>query len=360
MATWYSIGKHKERGVFAVIECENMFFFSRLNACGGVETFLYYLAKTYNNFVVYYSDDTSDLMQIDRLSDYVEVRKWRGERIKCKRAFWNYNPGIIDYVDADEHIQVIHMNYKSQNRVPRIHPKMTKWCGVSKVACQEFSELTGKECELLYNLVALDVPKKVLKLISATRLTEEKGREEIIKLGDTLDSYGIPYLWLIFTNDYKVIKNPNIIYMEPRLDITGFIQGADYLVQLSSSESFCFSVVEALMLGIPCIVRDLPIWSDIGLKDRENCFILNFDMSDIPVQEIYKGLKSFKYTPPKSNWDLYLDNNGDYDPNEMTECRASCKFWDIVEKVWHEKGDIIKCNKKRKNVLTSLGLVDIL
>ena len=325
-----------------------------------MEQFLYYLSKTYNNFVVYYKDDTSDKVQIARLSDRVEVRKWHGERIKCKRAFWNYNPEIIDYVDAEEHIQVIHMNYKSQNRVPNIHPKMTKFCGVSKIACQEFSELTGKECELLYNLVALDTPKKVLKLISATRLTEEKGREEMIKFGKTLDDYGIPYLWLVFTNDYRVIKNPNIIYMEPRLDITGFIQGADYLVQLSSSESFCFSVVEALMLGVPCIVRDLPIWDEIGLKDRENCFILNFDMSDIPVDEIYKGLKSFKYTPPKSNWDLYLDNNGDYDPNEMTECRACIRFWDVVQNKWHEKGDIIKCNKKRKNVLTSLGLVDIL
>lgn len=337
-----------------------MFFFSRLNAIGGVEQFLYYLSKIYNNFVVYYKDDTSDKAQIARLSDRVEVRKWHGERIECERAFWNYNPEIIDYVDAKEHIQVIHMNYKSQNRVPHIHPKMTKFCGVSKIACQEFSELTGKKCELLYNLVALDSPKKVLKLISATRLTEEKGRDEMIKFGNTLDNYGIPYLWLVFTNDYKVIKNPNIIYMEPRLDITGFIQGADYLVQLSSSESFCFSVVEALMLGVPCIVRELPIWSEIGLKDRENCFILNFDMSDIPVQDIYKGLKSFKYTPPKSDWGLYLDNNGEYDPNEMTECTASIRFWDVVENKWQEKGNIIKCNKKRKNILTSLGLIDIL
>ena len=337
---------------------ENVFYFSHINAIGGVETFLYYLSKTYNNFVVYYKDDKSDMAQIDRLSDRVEVHKWKGERIKCKRAFWNYNPEIIDYVDADEHIQIIHMNYKSQNRVPNIHPKITRWCGVSKVACQEFEELSGKKCELLYNLVALDTPKKVLKLISATRLSSEKGREEMIKFGSTLDSFGIPYLWLVFTNDWNVIRNPNIIYMEPRLDISGFIQGSDYLVQLSSSESFCFSVVEAEMLGVPCIVRDLPIWEEIGLKDRENCFILNFDMSDIPVADVYTGLKEFKYVAPKSDWGKFLNNKGDYDPLEMTECRASIKFWDIVEDKWHNKGDIIKCNKKRKNRLTDLGLID--
>ena len=160
-------------------EYENVFYFSHINVIGGVETFLYYLSKTYNNFVVYYKDDKSDMAQIDRLSDRVEVHKWKGERIKCKRLFLNYNLDIIDYVDAEEYIWLVHMNYKSQNRVPTLHPKITKYCGVSKVACQEFEELSGKKCELLYNLVALDTPKKVLKLISATRLSEEKGRKEI-------------------------------------------------------------------------------------------------------------------------------------------------------------------------------------
>lgn len=341
-------------------EYKNMFFFSRLNAIGGVEQFLYYLSKKFNNFVVYYKDEASDSAQIERLSERVPVLKWNGERIKCERAFWNYNPEIIDYVEAREHIQVIHMNYKSQNIMPRIHPKIQKWCGVSKVACQEFESLTGKKCDLLYNLVMLDTPKKVLKLISATRLTDEKGRNEMIELGNILDNYGIPYLWLIFTNDYKVIKNPNMIYMEPRLDISSFIASSDYLVQLSSSESFCFSVVESLMLGVPVIVRDLPVWEEIGLKDKENCFILNFDMSDIPVKEIYNGLKDFKYTPPKSEWDKYLDGNGEYDPEKIVECYASCRFFDIVENKWHEKGAVIECSEKRKNRLTSLGLGDIL
>ena len=336
---------------------ENVFYFSHINAIGGVETFLYYLSKTYNNFVVYYKDEKSDMAQINRLGDRVEVHKWNGERIKCERAFLNYNPDIIDYIDAKEYIQVIHMNYKSQNRIPKIHPKITKFCGVSKVTCQEFEELTGKKCELLYNLVALDKPKKVLKLISATRLTEEKGRKEMIKLGEALDNFGIPYLWLVFTNDWNVIKNPNIIYMSPKLDITNYIAMSDFLVQLSSSEAFCFSVVEALMLGVPVIVRDLPIWKEIGLKDRENCFILNFDMSDIPVEEIYKGLKEFKYTPPKSDWDKYLDNKGEYDPEKEVEVTPLCRFWDIEEKEWREKGKSFKCCEKRKNRLTDLGLV---
>ena len=339
---------------------ENVFYFNHLNSIGGVEQFLYYLSKVYNNFVVYYKSPDSDVHQISRLGDRVEIHKWNGERIKCKRIFLNYNPDIIDYVDAEEYIQIIHMNYKSQGRVPRIHPKITKWCGVSKIACQEFEELTGKKCELLYNLVALDTPKKVLKLVSATRLTSEKGKNEMIMLGNVLNNFGIPYLWLVFTNDYNVIQNPNIVYMEPRLDITSFIKDADYLVQLSSSESFCFSVVEALMLGTGCIVRNLPIWEEIGLKDRENSFILNFDMSEIPVEEIYKGLKEFKYTPPKSDWGKYLDDNGKYDPNKLVSVKCKKSYTDLEKNDFVTKDTEYEVTEKRKNYLTDLNLVDII
>ena len=336
---------------------KNVFYFSHINAIGGVESFLYYLSKTFNNFVVYYKDDKSDLAQLRRLSERVEVHKWRGERIKCENIFLNYNTDIIDYVDAKEYVWMVHMNYKTQGRAAKLHPKITKCCGVSKTACKEFEEVSGRKCELLYNLVALDKPKRILKLISATRLTEEKGREEIIKLGKKLDDYGIPYLWLVFTNDWNVIKNPNIIYMSPKLDITNYIAEADYLVQLSRSEAFCFSVVEAEMLGVPCIVRDLPIWEEIGLKDRENCFILNFDMSDIPIEEIYKGLPSFKYTPPKSDWDKYLDNKGEYDPEKEVEVKAACRFWDVEDLCWREKNKPFKCSERRKNRLTDLKLI---
>ena len=336
---------------------KTVFYFSHINSIGGVETFLYYLSKTYNNFVVYYKSDNSDLAQINRLSERVEVHKWRGEKIKCDRIFLNYNIDIIDFVDAKDYVWMIHMNYKSQGRKPTIHPKITRYCAVSKVACQEFEELSGKKCELLYNLVALDKPKKVLKLISATRLTDEKGRAEMIRMGNTLDNFGIPYLWLVFTNDYNVIRNPNIIYMSPKLDITSYIAEADYLVQLSSSESFCFSVVEALLLGVPVIVRKLPIWEEISVIDRKNAFILNFDMSDIPVDEIYKGLPKFTYTQPKNNWDKYLDNKGDYNPNEEVQVVSNCKFWDVEDLCWREKGKKFTCTERRKNRLTDLGFI---
>lgn len=74
----------------------------------------------------------------------------------------------------------------------------------------------------------------------------------MIKLGNILSNAGIPYLWIIFTNDSATIKNPNIIYMQPRLDIIDYIANADYLVQLSDCEAYCYSVVESLTVRNSC------------------------------------------------------------------------------------------------------------
>lgn len=337
---------------------KNVFYFRHLNDIGGTEQFLYYLSCLYKDFVVFYSDNNSSLAQIDRLGDNVPVHKYNGGILECERFFANYNADILDNVEAEEYIQVIHLNYKLQNKVPKIHKKITKFIGVSKSACRAFTELTGRECECIYNPCIVGKPKKVLKLISATRLSSEKGKDEMIKLGNVLDNAKIPYLWLVFTNDYEEIENPNIVYMKPRLDIDSYIANSDYLVQLSSSESFCFSVVQAEMLGVPVIVRDLDIWSEIGLKNGENAFILNYDMSDIPVEEIYNGLGSFKYTPPKSEWGKYLSSDSDYSSDKVVEVMPSRDFLDIVDNIWRKKGKIFECSEKRKNRLIDLGYIE--
>lgn len=114
------------------------------------------------------------------------------------------------------------------------------------------------------------------------------------------------------------------------------------------------------MLGTGCIVRNLPIWEEIGLKDRENSFILNFDMSEIPVEEIYKGLKEFKYTPPKSDWGKYLDDNGKYDPNKLVSVKCKKSYTDLEKNDFVTKDTEYEVTEKRKNYLTDLNLVDII
>lgn len=284
---------------------KNIFYFNTIAPIGGIETFFYQIAKKYskNDITIYYKHGNEK--QINRLKQYVRVKRYNGEHINCEKAFFNFNLDIIDNVTAKEYIQILHGDYIKLGIRLQAHPKINKYLAVSEVAKKGFEENTGIAADVVYNPMAVEKPKKMLNLISATRLTYEKGKERMVKLAKIFEENDIPYQWLVFTDDTNTINNPNIIYMKPRLDITNFVANADYLVQLSDSEAYCYSVVEALSVGTPVIVTDMPVMKEIGVT-KSNGFILDFDLKNVPVKEIYESNLTFKYTPKKDTWDKIL------------------------------------------------------
>ena len=346
------------------MEHKNIFYFSNINVIGGVEAFFHYLVKKYQDkdIAVYYK--VADQKQLDRLRKYIRCIKFTGQRIKCEKAYFNYTNDILDYVDAKEYIQVIHADYKVQASLQQhVNPKMTKYIAVSKHARDSFVEVTGKPGDVCYNPIILDKPKRLLRLISATRLTVEKGRPRMVKLAQLLDNAGIPYIWTIFTNDSNRIKSPNTIYMEPRLDITDYIANSDYLVQLSDCEAFCYSVVEALTLGVPVIVTDLPVYKEIGLND-DNSFRVDLDMKNVPINDIYEKKFNFKYQPPEDNWGNELasgDNTWSSERNKIVTCVCTRQngYDDIKLNKRVIFGEEIQCTLERADYLVELGLVEI-
>lgn len=299
-------------------EADNIYYFSVISEIGGIETFFYQLAKKYNNrnLTIIYRE--ANEKQLKRLRKYVQCIPYCGQKIKCKKAFFNFNTDIIDSVEADEYILVIHGDYKTMIEQGQIdfapgHEKIDRYVGVSKIACEAFTKVTGKPCELCYNPIEIEQPKQVLNLISATRLTREKGKQRMELFAKALDDAGIPYLWTVFTNDTNAINNPNIIFMKPRLDISNYIANADYLVQLSDNEGYCYSVVEALGLGTPVIVTPCPVFNEIGVVDKKNGYILPFDMKNFSIEDIYMNIPKFYYLPFRDKWgELLTNSKSDY------------------------------------------------
>ena len=340
---------------------KNIFYFRHINEIGGIETFFYYLAKKYadNDITIYYN--TGDAEQIKRLAKYVRVKQYKGEKIKCDKAFFNFNLDIIDNVEAKEYIQIAHGDYKAMGLKPNTHPKITKYVGVSKTVCDTYKEITGFDTELCYNPVVVEKPKKVLNLISATRLTEEKGKSRIKKLATLFDNAGIPYIWTIYTNDKDAIKNPNIIYAKPRLDIIDYIANADYLIQLSDNEGYCYSVVEALSVGTPVIVTDCPVFKEIGVN-KSNGFILDFELNNVPIKEIYKGLPKFEYKPKADSWGkLLVKGESSYKKDLKTMVSVKCiePYFDMeLKKNITPSDPPFKVNKVRAEVLKNTGVCE--
>lgn len=341
----------------------NVFYFKRLSHIGGCESWFYYLSKLYKNITIYYREAHPE--QVKRLAMNVEIKKYNdGDIIECDNFFCCYDPDIINNVKAKEYISVIHCDYKNVWFSPIINPKFTKYIAVSKVAGESFKELTGIDYELIYNPIAIDIPKVEkyndgkLHLISATRLTREKGLERMKKLAQLLDKNNIPYEWEIYTNKVRQIIGNNVVYKEPKFNILEEVAKADYLVQLSDCEAYCYSIVESLCVGTPIIATNLPILEELGVKDQKDGYILNFDMNNIPLPQILEKSLKVAYKPPKSNWNKYLDNNSTYNCNDLTEVRFKRGLWLIEENERVNKGQIKKLKKYRASELECKGYVE--
>ena len=100
------------------MEFGNIFYMLKLSQIGGAESFIYYIARYLKDYDITIMYKIGDANQVNRLSKYVRVVKWDNrfekERIKCKKIFYNYFTEIAEFVDAEEHIQVLHTDYKEQ------------------------------------------------------------------------------------------------------------------------------------------------------------------------------------------------------------------------------------------------------
>ena len=160
-----------------MIECNNLFYISNFNKIGGVETYIFELARKYKDHDIIIIFKTGDINQIKRLRQYVKVIRYNGQKFKCKKAFFNYETDIINDIEAEEYIQLIHAMFKTQGWLhPNVNPKITKYLCVSESTEKEWEELTGHKCILCRNPLEIteEEQKPILYLISATRLTAEK------------------------------------------------------------------------------------------------------------------------------------------------------------------------------------------
>lgn len=338
---------------------KNVFYMHKLNAIGGVESFLYYLSKVYKDFVVYYKIGDSE--QVKRLAQNVEVHKYK-KPIKCKRFFCSYGYDIE--VEAEEYYHIIHYDPLNVGFTPMVNNNF-KYIGVSKVACEGFKKKTGNECELIYNVLPIEKfnveKKKGLNLISATRLTSEKGGNRINKLAKMLDSTGIEYTWDIYTNkiNYR-FDSPNIVVHQQKLDLTKEIAEASWLVQLSDCESFGLSVCESLILGTPVIITPLEAFKEIGCIDGLNAVVCDFNMNNVNLPMIIENSLRFNYKPPKSTWNKYLSKESNYNKNELVEARTLKRLWLLEENEHYLRNQAIKLKRARASELEAKGYVEVL
>ena len=266
---------------------------------GGIETFVYDFCMNFKDdydITVLYDD--MDDKQISRLDRYLRVIKNSPNlTIECDTLIINrisdLEPNNVTY---KKKVRMIHgCKLYDSWKIPNDNYDVI--IPVSEVVKKTFGkEIDSHRCKVINNITYPKDTSRALRLISATRLTPEKGGERMIKLAQMLKDNDIPFIWTIFSNSSPGTLVDGMTILQPQLDITPYIKSSDYLVQLSDTEGFGYSIVEALELGIPVITTPLEVLNEIGFEDGVHGFILPFDMNDIDIDDKNIYLKNPWYT----------------------------------------------------------------
>jgi len=235
---------------------------------------------------------------------------------------WGLEP--YSNINAKKYIQIVHADYEylidGWNFSYKKHPKVTHHICVGQRVKEAFEKVTKLKCDkIIYNLLdnAVKAPKKPvndkLHLVTLSRLSGEKGFDRMIKLAEQLKDKDIDYIWNVWGNKENtyaktIIKKfshlPSVVFKglttEPFKEITK----ADYLVQISDTEGFCYSVYEAMQMKTPCIITPFNSGAE-QITDGQNGYIVPFDMKGIDLNKIINNkpiVIDFEELGKESDW----------------------------------------------------------
>lgn len=229
---------------------------------------------------------------------------------------------------------------------------------VSKASKKSFD---AKDGIVIHNMLQRS-EKKTLLIVSATRIpAPDKGKnaERILKLANMLNEAGINFLWLNFSDNQLVNPPKNFINVGTNEDIQSYIAKADYLVQLSDTEGFCYSVIEALINHTAVICTPFETTKELGVLDGVNGYIVPFDM-DFDVKKLL-NVPVFEYEwdnkPLIEKWDKVLTKKPKKKKVSVGEVELKIvrDYYDMELKRDVRAGEKICVPKLRADRIISLG-----
>lgn len=138
-----------------------------------------------------------------------------------------------------------------------------------------------------------------------SRATSEKGLDKVLELSKRFDEANKDYVIIIASrvDPYgplwpHIRDNDRIIYVDSSIYNDVLYRCATYLLQLSSLESWCYSIREALSYGVPVIGSKIPEIKKV-IKDGVNGYLLDDDLSNLDIDKIFNNIpKVSGYSEP--------------------------------------------------------------
>jgi len=328
---------------------------------GGVDTFVYNFVKRMSkHFDILFLYTTANTENLERIKKYVKTEKYEKSKkyvcdvCICASAWGQYPETVISR--SGRYVQMVHADYiraKEVNFIYNKWSKTTEHVGVSDYVCKVFKKLYPKEkITRIYNILdEVQETKTILKLISATRVSKEKGYNRMLKLAKELKKANIKFRWTIFTDlnlyNQKPFDLEEIVYMKPSYDFWDYIKEADYGVQLSDTEGYSYFINECLEYGTPVIATNFPSVYE-SLTDGTNGYILDMQLSNLNIDKIVNNIPnkfSYKEKCKEEDWIKLLNKKKERSKN-MYRVIAKQDYTDKKPELIEEynRGQAIKYN----------------
>jgi len=299
-------------------------YISNYNVIGGVERFVENFCKRMSKHydITFFYDWCENENMLLEMSEFVNVIKIDKTKTYTFDYFvnstaWGFEP--YNNILAAKSIQVVHADYRhviaTWNFKYNKHKNTTHHVCVGEIVKEAFEEATPYKCDaVIYNLLdnTIKLEKKlkndVLYLVTLSRLSGEKGFKRMLQLANQLESKNIPYIWNVYgntsSNFAKGIVNSfsktNVEFKGVTREPFKEINKADYLVQLSDTEGFAYSVFEAMQCRTPSIITPFASGKE-QITHGVNGWIIPFDMQNIDFESILrKDLDAPKFKEPGS------------------------------------------------------------
>lgn len=264
---------------------------------GGIETANMAIAKAFRDRNIVFVFGSGDSDQIMSLGKYHDVIIDDGHQTYDADVciFTNYDsaPAIMDRVHARKIYQQIHADFYALKQMPQWrnfawepNPRTSAILSVSETAQKGLQRAFQLDSIVVPNILSKRDSRPIV-FMSLTRATPEKGVDKLVALLRRFDEANKDYVLFLCSSieqgedsdQLYLRENPRVIAVQPTPHAQELLRAADYLIQLSYNESYCYSVREALQIGVPCIVSDIPELRKL-IQDGKNGYIYH-DGDDI-------------------------------------------------------------------------------
>lgn len=276
---------------------------------GGIETWDLQLAKTFKDRDITFVFSAADAIQMVAIAEFADVIIDNGTRhYDCDVLISaNYDGGavILDRVSAKKYYQTIHSDFQAlkksisgwQNFQLRLDNRFDKIISASETAQKGLQDEFGISSIVAHNPLAEAPEKHPVRFLTLSRASEEKGLPRMVEMARKFERANKDFVWFVCStldnarkSDINAIKSiPEMIIVQPNFYSQQLLRSADYLVQLSDTEAYCYSVHQALQMKVPVIATKFDEAKKV-IKNGKNGYLLDFNLKNLDIDKIFNEI----------------------------------------------------------------------